>query len=462
MLAVFGPLPLIWPVLLTSLLSCWLGLYTFRLGRFSDAFPSMSWAVFMQLPFILVSDSFHEETAQAQRAGILLVAIALLTADAITASYGTSRSDMSRKSARLSEEAMTIGLGLLVICLPIYHISEANNLPILKLISSQETVAETVLNREAFGKLLDVPTIAKYAFNWVLTLFSPLLIGLLAYRNRTGLAVAIFCWTSVYATMSTAIQPLLTFIVFTSFVVVAVSSEKAKKVARWGGLALLFGIASVGVIRTIEISGEHSLRSQSTQGRQQLMDIATFNDGIRNVTIADAYRLARSQQETGPIKLLDYLTYRTMLTPVEVSYYWYAYFPEVWGDYRDLGELIGNRSDGITHAANRVGLWAYRERFPEQYAVSNSSYASLDADAFAFGGTAGTVIASFFLFCGRLLGGVFGSRVWKGIPARLVSAQIGLFLISASLQAILVAQGLVMFLLLIAILIISKAALQRN
>lgn len=453
MLTVVGPISIIWPVLITISLTCFLVLQAYRRKHLLEAFPSISWCLFMQLPFLLISSGFDPEIAKIQSIGIVLIATAFLLADGAMlvsrkANTCQTASDMSQV-----KPAFSLSLMSLVFLLPIYHASEAGDLPVLNLWFGQTSLKENAMNREAFGKLLEVPPIIKYSFNWVLSLFGPILIALLLRQNRPVIAGITFVWICIYALLSTANQPLILFVVFTGFATVGLYSNWLKAFLRLGWMFAIAAIAIIGVVRTLEITRYHNETGLVSASYAEYQSRSFPSDGLRNLTIGDGYRLHRTEREAGVMKVIDYLVYRTMLTPVEVSQHWYTYFGVISCNPRGIGELIGLRGDGVSHAANRVGLWAYHQRFPDQYGTSNSSYASVDADAYAFGGLFTVALCGFLLGVIRFVGGWAGRMVMGGVPGRVVAAQLGLFSISASLQAMLVAQGLVLLVALILVTI---------
>lgn len=344
---------------------------------------------------------------------------------------------------------LIFGLGALLVFLPLYHIAQAGSLPIFEWLSSdfsnmqsaerREALIEISQQRETFGKLLEIPAIYKYAFNWTLSVFGPALIALLVFHKRWLVAIGLFSWLVAYAVLSTAKLPLLMLIIFTACACAAVMPNLLQRILRiaFSGACLaglvLGGLGASEVVRTHNTVGSYSAQFLAYQARP------AAQDPLREFSLTDAARLI--EEENVVRRKALYLLYRTMLTPPEVSYYWYAYFSKVSGERRALSELVGQQSEGLAHASNRVGRWAYFERFPDKYLTSVSAYASIDADAYAFGGLWGVVIVALALILLRLLTSATGTSEIGQIVRGIMIAHLGMFPVSASLQAILVPQG---------------------
>jgi hypothetical protein len=147
----------------------------------------------------------------------------------------------------------------------------------------------------------------------------------------------------------------------------------------------------------------------------------------------------------GPFgRAVNYVMYRTVLAPVEVSHRWYIFYPEIHGSYLGFyGLTPSSRNDPMfQHPANKVAIWSYASRFPNKYLHSAYAYASIDADAWARWGKIGLIGVAFILLVFRIvagnvrLEGRFGDSIYT---AFLVVFSFSLPM--ASLQALLQAQG---------------------
>ncbi len=100
-------------------------------------------------------------------------------------------------------------------------------------------------------------------------------------------------------------------------------------------------------------------------------------------------------------------------------------------------------------AANKIGVWGFQTPFPERYLSSVSAYASIDADAFSFFGLISVFFVAFLLLLVRVFISIPVStsndfaRIFQGIAF----GQLVIFPFQASLQAMLIPQGLFIILL---------------
>ena len=143
--------------------------------------------------------------------------------------------------------------------------------------------------------------------------------------------------------------------------------------------------------------------------------------------------------------------YRIFLTPVEVSNHWYDYFdgnPSQKRNFLDIFERTNSEQ-----ASNKVGVWAYTDRFPASYGKTISANGSIDADANSIAGIPAVLISAMLLFLFRVLISItypkdlILMRILEGVGL----AQLAYLPVSASLQAILLPQGLgfILFLLIV-------------
>lgn len=448
MLTIVGPLPDIAPALFATALSVVLIGWALIKQRLLQVAPTMVWSALMLVPFVFVSGGFAPQTVWPQALGVAIVSLALLTGDAVglravssdTITDGAPRSALGNRSAGFG---LIVLLSLMVVFLPIYHVLKAGNVPAFSFLFGGATEIDNALSREAFAKLLPAPAIVKYAFNWTLSVFGPLLIALLVQRRWFFLAGLAFAWLLAYSILSTARAPLVIFVMLTAIACSFALPRLLRaltSLAVVGGLSLLVGSS---IFRVDQLVTHHNSIGISSEAYADYRSQAAAQDPIRSFTVADADRLRISKPEE-PISgtYYYYLVYRIFLTPVDVSHRWYAHFGQVAAEWRPLGEIVGQRAVGRSHAANQVGTWAYVERFPDKYLDSVSAYGSLDADAYSFGGLPAVMLAAVCLVALRLGTILVQISQAGGIVVALVLGQLSIFPVSASLQAILVAQGL--------------------
>ena len=200
-------------------------------------------------------------------------------------------------------------------------------------------------------------------------------------------------------------------------------------------LALLFVIASGIWLGETAISRESECGVVATQG---------FTPG-------DVMRSCSAENEIILNPIVNRLGYRVFLTPVEVSNHWYDYFDGSPSEKRKLLDVF--ERENSKQASNKVGVWAYTDRFPAHYGKSISANGSIDADAFSLGGNFFVLMVAFILFFIRIFvtfpipGDSRLVRILQGIGL----GQLAFLPNSAPMQAMLLPQGLglILFLLLV-------------
>jgi hypothetical protein len=179
------------------------------------------------------------------------------------------------------------------------------------------------------------------------------------------------------------------------------------------------------------------------------------NDQYRQLTLNDLERVDGVIIPGVYGEKYNGLIYRIFLSPVDVSNQWYTYFKFKAQQKRALNDLVGVLSSREPKASNRVGRWAYFERFPSHFLPSINAYGSLDADAFSFGGIVGVIFVGVIYLLTRLYSVWLSYRPIGSLIAPIMVGFFTLFLIQASLQAMVLSQGLF-------ILIIVGLALSRK
>ena len=124
------------------------------------------------------------------------------------------------------------------------------------------------------------------------------------------------------------------------------------------------------------------------------------------------------------------------------------YYPNLYGDFLGFYGLSpsSRNSPNFVHPANRLGLWAYRSRFPDHYFESVRAYCSIDADAYSRWGFLGVIALALLLFIMRILWKLFRieGQIGTALYASLLFV-LGSALPAASLFAILLANGVFMY-----------------
>lgn len=443
MLSTLGPPEIVLPVMLTSAASFGLCLVALRNNTLADAFPTLAWLSFIQLPFILNSGGISLEIATTQMLGLSFFTLAFFVGDfcAIRARNGMPNEALNPISGR-SQRIIIISLSLLVLLIPIYHLANVQTIPALIWLTDVYAPHEVSESREDFGKLLEVPNVMKYAFNWVMSVFGPILIVTLLFAKRFLWAAMFGIWLVAYALLSTAKAPITIFVLLTVVGTTPLWGFRLTAIARYCVFISFVTLMVAGIIRSVGITQEFNegVRFKTSFLELQKGLLEEFPE--RGFSLSDVDRFREAQANQPFRNTYKYLVYRVFLTPVEVSYHWYTYFPKYADGWRSVEEVAGVRSEGQAHAANRVGVWAYRQFFPTKYAPTVSAYASIDADAYAFGGLFSVGLAAFITFiCRILIIPVMRESQLGQACGLMMLTFLGIFPASASLQAILIPQG---------------------
>lgn len=457
MLTLFGPISVIYPVVLTSAAAFIFVALCWWRGIVLQVFPSAAWQVFMAMPFLMNSGGIKPEVAILQAFGISMVTLALAIGDKIGAQRAALAHGPDTEStvADILWRLGAIVAAIAIVILPIYHLMQAGTIPLLSNFWQRASL-EAAQDRENFSKLLDIPQIFKYAFNWVSLVFGPLLVIYIFPKSKTSwlwcIALgAVIIWIATYALLSTARAPWVLFIIFSSTATVVYWGANWQRLSRWLVMSFLTVTLTIGVIRSVELVHYQNNEGIKDPNYRTVIESIPSKNPLMGFTLGDVARLMGDSRIL-TLPFMNTITYRAFLVPSEVSSHWYAFFPNVAGNWREISELIGKPVSKTPAASNRVGRWAYYQRFTKFYGPTVSAYSSMDADAYSFGGLIYTFIAAAILFFIRLLAAVkTGTKRTQAVSA-LIIVQIGLLISSASLQAILFAQGM---LILITVLIIS-------
>jgi hypothetical protein len=139
--------------------------------------------------------------------------------------------------------------------------------------------------------------------------------------------------------------------------------------------------------------------------------------------------------------LVDKIGYRVFFTPTDVSAWWYRYYGE--NPHRNFQEILSR--DLTFQPSNVIGVMAFFDRFPKSYLKTVSAYSSVDADAYSFGWPFVWLAASLLLlirFISTL--GLNSSRLMDRSMGAILLGGLILFPFTASIQALLFAQGMLL------------------
>jgi hypothetical protein len=345
------------------------------------------------------------------------------------------------------------------IIIMIYHVLQMGKIPFVEkyFVGEKGFVALAIL-REQSSKLLNVPSVLKYAFSWLTSLLMPITISLFFMRRQYGYALIAFGFAIIYALLTLAFFPAALLIFTLLMIWMFYSGVKIRPVYVY----ILTTILMLLIFRASWLI----YFSCSTAGYEPVSSLQTTVDHEKNVlSWADRYRLMQKNEWSLEQRAYAYFAYRVFLVPVEVSHNWYKYYPLINGRFIGVEDYFGKRGTDFIHPANRVGLWAYHEKMPDKYLRSVHAYASLDADAHARAGVNGLIVVSFLLIVLRVVQKLsyVDSSLGKTLYA-IGICQLSLLPAQASIAAILVAHGFLplLFLMILHSLSSSPAVLKKS
>lgn len=407
-----------------------------------EILPSLVWYLIIVVPFMLTHAGFSDDFLRAHAQGIFITASALLVADANGIIKKRQLAPSPFSAGQTCIFAYT-GLAVLL-ALQGYHLAKMPRIPMLEsILHSGISEMELKVMREYSSKLLPISPIFIYAFEISLRILAPLVIVAFMQQRRYVIAAVVLGIELLYSFATLAKGPCLILILSIILLCYGMLPLVWRKIANIAASVILLalGVVVVWILRIHSMSPvsyrplPQEIPKISRTSPFTLSDKFRLNDynNILNTKLSDFERV-----------LFSTVVYRSILTPVDVSHRWYIFYPEVYGSYLGIGDLIpGARSaPNFMHPSNRVGLWAYRDRFPDKYAPSVHAYASADADAHARFGFAGFLwLAAIIISLRRLsyylrFAGFFGDSFHIML--------IGLFVAiisNGSIQALLVSSG---------------------
>lgn len=401
-----------------------------------QATPSLVWFALITLPFIYQFQFFSNSPRTSQSFGLFMIATALAAGDILSIRNKAAGSVIEKSN--LSHSITIYFLTFLVIFVPAFHYWLAGTIPIVDQYFSGASPAKVSQDRENFVKLLNVPYLLKVLFHWVSAIFGPICILWFFLMKRKFISALLFIWVAFYSLSSSADGPIVIFcwaLVFAAGFAMSSRLNISNYLTLGISAALLAVIASGIWLGETAIARERECGVVATQG---------FTPG-------DVMRSCAVDKEIIINPVVNRLGYRVFLTPVEVANHWYDYFDGSPSEKRELIDVF--QRENSKQASNKVGVWAYAERFPEHYGVSISANGSIDADSYSLGGNFSVFLIALILFFIRIFISIPVSK--ETLLAKILEGiglgQLAFLPNSAPLQAMLLPQGLglVLFLLLI-------------
>jgi hypothetical protein len=393
-----------------------------------QATPSLVWFALITLPLIFEWSYFPPNPRAAQSVGIFFIALALATGDLVALKIKSSELPRGSDSF-FSNNRLIYFLSALVVLIPIINFWLSGSVPILDQYFGGFNPSQVSLDRENFVKLLEVPYLLKVLFHWVSALFGPICVLGFYLKKRPVIASFLLIWVVFYSLSSSADGPILIFCWVTLFATVyALSNFKTLGNYLTSGIAVaLIAVVGSGVwlgTTAIDRQNECGVRAQS------------------GFTPGDVMRSCPTEREIIINPIVNRLGYRLFLTPVEVANHWYDYFDGDPSEKRNVSDIFQRQNS--KQASNKVGIWAYTERFPLHYGQSISANGSIDADAYSLGGLPSVFLIALILLFIRIF--ISFSVPKESIFVRILEgiglSQLAFLPNSAPLQAMLLPQGL--------------------
>lgn len=321
----------------------------------------------------------------------------------------------------LKTGVLRLFLAVLVFLIPILHYSSTTHIPIFYIFDPVQAAS----SRENYSKLATYPYLLKILPNFYFTIIAPLALALFFRLGNKKTFLVLLAWVSFYALSSTAEFVVVIFLTMTIFAVRTTGGIKNYRYMEIFAVICMLSIIFSGLLVASKLNSNPTIcESRVEQYRAN----------------ADKYRVCREADITLVNPLVDKVAYRVFFTPIDVSKWWYKYY----NDYsqRSFGSIFDRNLK--SQPSNIIGKIAYFDRFPDSYLGSVSANSSIDADSYSFGWIF-VWLSGFALLIIRMASALgLGSKTFilRSLGAILFSGLI-LFPFTSSIQALLVAQGMV-------------------
>ena len=408
--------------------------YAWRNKAILEVMPTFAWFTFMVVPFFYSMEFFDNIGTNLQFLGITFIYLALLVGDWYS---------VKTKSKKLSNTEVKIEIGfsgdiqlvliLAVVAIPFIHTLISGTSPLFDLVFKDSSKATVSMDRASYTKF-GITYFVSILSNWTINIIMPFLVAWLFVQKKYLWSLIILVWSILYAINSTAKGPVIFLMVSISFILLALKFKSLRNIF---GTVMI--VAFIGVILSGVSFGTTTLNN---------VDECPPSAGIVK-SPANISRSCPTSSSSGLNPIINTIGYRVFLTPVEVSNNWYKYFSTDESSNRNISDLFERNI--FQKTANLIGREYYVKYFPNSYDNWITAYASIDADAFSFGGLPLVLLVSILLVFIR----VFISSQGNNSPPEILAfenlALVYLVLLpfSASIQAILIPQGLLPVLLVV-------------
>jgi len=416
--------------------------------------PTFGWLVLTCLPFCLEFPLFNPETRMVHGLAISFMLAIFMTCDLnfgkMRALIPTQLRDRDKDHRNLMLFGYAVGIFFVVVSGT--HLYFVDNIPYLEALRTHDQL-QIIADRIKFSRSYDGIPGMKYLYSFSVYIFAiPALLILLKCRQWPSVVILVV-WTVLYCIASTAKGPLITMVVIALIGLCDIIPQH-KRVLLMRSL-IVCGFAGFFALAGLDAFGSKQTLFSNLPAKYA----AATSDKNPDLMLGDYFRrLPRDQYEKEVFPMLryvDYYLYRIVQTPIEVSARWYEYFHLYPVQETRLSRtILDSRLQQEIHPANAVGRWAYYERFPTHYTPEAFAYASIDADSYGRFGLWGLVCAGFLYAFMRLWLALCDdtSGLTQGIFGATGAAILSLMPTSTSIQALVMAQGMGMLMVILGLL----------
>ena len=410
-----------------------------------QSLPNITWSALSVAPLMYNWIYFEDKVRSVQSVGVFSIGLALQAGDFFAIRNKQRSLSISELRTKVNFNKYIKLLVLITLIIPFFHYSLSKSIPILNFINHLSP-AEIALARESYTKL-NVPFGFKYIPNIYINILAPFTFALLILLKKYLIAAVVLLNGIVYATSSAAKAPTVIILGMFIFSVLLMQRYLYKKLV--SSLIIFLQI----VVILCGIFYGNLLLSKSSECPVPVKVNATPSNINRSCPEGKIISINR---------IVDSLGYRLFLAPVEVSNNWYKYYGFEENSDRSLQSLLNRDPDH--QASSKIGLWAYKDNWPDRYLDSVNAYASIDADSYSFFGLASVLGSALILLLVRIY------LIWKQalenpleyILQGLALFQIILFPFTASLQAILISNFLIIVIVFLSIIRKNSMKLHSN
>lgn len=407
-----------------------------------------TWVLLMAVPSALQFSGVETAAKERLFVSTTIVNVALLTAVLLWSS-GWFQSGLDWLKRRLPEQGESGGRGLpcwfwgaLGVSLLVFlvHAMLMPRIPLVGLVfRSDLTPVQLAELREQANKMLAIPLPLKYLFNWNVRVLVPILLTFMVIRGNRHVKILGFPILLGLSAM-TLEKTLPAFAVISCAFGLAIY----RRTSLGSPLVLMGIIVGLGLAAALNAAISSRGDQPPTPGASQVVAEQSAppqeRPAVGHSDESDSNRLRWS-----PVR---FIYRRTLRIPSEVAYAWFEYFPDISGGFvhgRSWFPLDRSRP-GFQHPAQAVGLYAYHKKDPAHYLQTIHAYGAFHADAWANFGYPGVVVASILLISLLAIAEVALELTRSLLSAAAGGAGLSILVVtlpSGGLQAVLIAQGLV-------------------